>query len=113
MMQWYVACERLAGTNSHRPEPDMAKLVHTLSTHVRSAKGEEYVARIYGREERPGGTWLGWLEFHPVTSGGRVLRTGTETSQPDYEALDYWAGGLEPVYLEGALERARPATAGS
>ena len=38
---------------------------------------------------------------------GRPLRTGQETSQPNRWALDYWAGGLEPVYLEGALTRAR------
>ena len=29
-----------------------------------------------------------------------------ETTQPNLEALRYWASGLEPVYLEGALERA-------
>jgi hypothetical protein len=54
---------------------------------------------------------MGWLEFVPTSaSGGPVLRTGQETSQPDREAVEYWAGGLEPVYLEGALGRARAAT---
>ena len=86
----------------------MDKLVHTLASRVRTTDGVEYVARVYGREERPGGTWLGWLEFHPVKSGPPVLRTRTETSQPDWKALDYWAGGLEPIYLEGAIERAKP-----
>jgi hypothetical protein len=86
----------------------MGKLVHTHSKRVRTPQGIEYEARIYGREERPGGTWLGWIEFHPVKGSAPVLRTGTETSQPDWRALDYWAGGLEPLYLEGALQRARP-----
>jgi hypothetical protein len=66
------------------------------------------VAHINGREERPGGTWLGWIEFRPVGKTGPVLRTGTETTQPNWDALDYWSGGLEPVYIEGAFDRARP-----
>jgi len=37
-----------------------------------------------------------------------VLLTRTETSQPDWKALDYWAGGLQPLYLDGALQRAKP-----
>ena len=86
----------------------MNKLVHTHSARVRSREGVEYEARIYGREERPGGTWLGWIEFHPVSSKGPVLRTRSETSQPDWKALDYWAGGLQPLYIEGALGRAHP-----
>ena len=84
----------------------MGKLVHTHSARVRGADGTEYAARIYGREERPGGTWLGWIEFHPAKGDAPVLRTGTETSQPDWKALDYWAGGLQPLYLDGALKRA-------
>ena len=71
-----------------------------------------YEARIYAEPER-GGTWRGWLEFHHVSgdrnsSRPRVLRTDRETTQPDRAAVDYWAGGLEPVYLEGALGRAHP-----
>lgn len=71
-----------------------------------------YEARIYAEPER-GGTWRGWLEFHhvsgdPKSSQPRVLRTDRETTQPSRAAVDYWAGGLEPVYLEGALERAHP-----
>jgi len=43
--------------------------------------------------------------------GGEVGVTGTESTQPEREHLVYWATGLTPVYLEGALERAlRPAT---
>ena len=49
--------------------------------------------------------WAAWLEFD--RGDGSSLVTEEETSQPSLTALEYWAGGLEPVYLEGALERAR------
>lgn len=82
----------------------MGDHIHTHSAHI-SRDGTEYEARIYGAE-RADGTWAGWLEFHVVRGSGAVLRTGQETSQPSRHALDYWAGGLEPVYLDGAFERA-------
>ncbi len=64
-----------------------------------------YVVHVCG-QERADGTWEGWLEFHP-SGGGSILRTDQETSQPNRTALEYWADGLEPVYLEGALARAQ------
>jgi len=36
-----------------------------------------------------------------------VRRTPRETTQPDRDALVYWAHGLSVTYLEGALARAR------
>lgn len=84
----------------------MHEHIHTHSAHVRTLDGTLYEARINGAS-RPDGSWIGWLEFHPV-AGGPILRTGRETSQPGRSALVYWASGLEPLYLEGALERARP-----
>jgi hypothetical protein len=85
-------------------------LIHVHSAQVRSPNGTEYQARIFG-EPRSDGTWMGWLEFVPVADRrAPTLRTEQETSQPDRQAVEYWAGGLEPVYLEGALARARPAT---
>jgi hypothetical protein len=63
-----------------------------------------YRVRTCG-EERADGTWWGWLEFEPRT-GGTTLRTGRETTQPNRDALAYWASGLEVVYLEGAFVRA-------
>jgi hypothetical protein len=65
-----------------------------------------YVVWICGAE-RPDGTWEGWLEFHPAEIGQPTLRTDQETSQPNRGALEYWAEGLEPIYLEGALARAQ------
>ena len=65
-----------------------------------------YMVLICG-DERPDGTWEGWLEFHPTDPTRTVLRTNQETSQPNRIAVEYWAGGLEPIYLEGALARAQ------
>jgi hypothetical protein len=84
--------------------------IHTLGTHVRDEQGTSYEARVYAAD-RGDGTWEGWIEFHPVNGQGTVLRTGQETSQPNRVTVEYWAGGLEPVYLEGALERAKAANA--
>ncbi len=81
----------------------MAELIQTYMEVVRDADGAEYTAHAYGEELR-GGTWEGWLEFH--SSAGEVRRTGRETTQPNREALAYWASGLEPVYLDGAFARA-------
>ena len=65
-----------------------------------------YVVRIFG-EERIDRTWEAWLEFHPTDIGQPVLRTDQETSQPNRAAIEYWADGLEPIYLDGALARAQ------
>jgi hypothetical protein len=68
------------------------------------AEGVSYRATTYG-EQREDGTWWGWIEFQP-RDGGPAVVTGQETTQPNRDALAYWATGLEPVYLEGALIRA-------
>ena len=82
----------------------MAELIQEFAEVVRDARGKEYVASVYGEER--GGNWEGWIEFRPLAGVGTALRTGRETTQPDRGALEYWATGLEPVYLEGALARA-------
>jgi len=65
-----------------------------------------YVVHICG-QERVDGTWEGWLEFNPTDAAHPVLSTDQETSQPNRTALEYWADGLEAVYLEGAFARAQ------
>jgi hypothetical protein len=52
------------------------------------------------------GRWTAWIEFVPI-DGGRPLRSPRETTQPNRTDAEYWAAGLTPVYLEGALQRAR------
>jgi len=86
----------------------MAELLQEYSTRVAGQDGTEYIVRSYG-EERVDGTWAGWLEFSPTSAFREVLRTGQETSQPNKTAIEYWATGLEAIYFEGALERAREA----
>jgi hypothetical protein len=81
----------------------MAELIQTYAEVVRDADGAEYTAHAFG-EERAGGTWEGWLEFRSAT--GAVRRPWRETTQPNREALAYWASGLEPIYLDGAFTRA-------
>jgi hypothetical protein len=65
--------------------------------------GQQYRARACGRPLTTN-TWEGWLEFVPE-DGGDVIPSGRETTQPNLTDLEYWATGLTPVYLEGALER--------
>ena len=69
-----------------------------------------YRARVMAAPYRDK-TWQGWIEFIPVGKG-TPCRTEWETVQPDRHAVVYWAEGLEPLYLDGAFERAcRGATA--
>ena len=84
----------------------MSKLLQEYSTIV-IGEDTEYSVRSYG-EERADGTWTGWIEFHPIDLTLPVLQTDQETSQPNQMAVEYWATGLEPVYFEGAFDRARP-----
>jgi hypothetical protein len=82
----------------------VAEVLVEFSEHVTSEDGKTYTARACGGE-MPGGRWQGWLEFVPV-DGGEPLRSGRETTQPNRTDTAYWATGLTPVYLEGALHRA-------
>lgn len=81
-----------------------SELVQEYAGQLEGQGGSLYAARAFG-ERREDGNWEGWIEFQPA-GGGQTLRTGRETTQPDRDALAYWASGLEPVYLEGALGRA-------
>ena len=65
--------------------------------------GRKYRVRIEG-DQRPDKTWGGRLAF---IDGKTIHRTGQETSQPNRRTLEYWATGLEPVYLEGAFARTK------
>lgn len=64
--------------------------------------GRSWQVLVFGAP-RADDTWAGWLEFR---AGEDCARTGAETSQPSFDALAYWAAGLERVYVEGAAERA-------
>jgi hypothetical protein len=72
--------------------------------HPISHGGANYRVSVYG-VERKDGTWSGWLQFRD-TKTGVTTKTGQETSQPNRDALVYWATGVEDVYLDGAVRRA-------
>jgi hypothetical protein len=76
--------------------------VTTLPTPF-AADGRTHQVSIEGLQ-RSDGTWAGRIVFR---DGANVRRTEQETSQPNRDALEYWATGLEKVYLEGAFQRSR------
>ncbi len=82
----------------------MLDLIHRFARPVRDPEGRVYAVEAHGRASSAG-LWEGWLEFIGV-GRGIVLRTAIETRQPSRRGLIYWASGLQPTYLEGALVRA-------
>lgn len=81
----------------------MAQLLLEYPDAVTSDAGKNYRARACGAD-RNDGKWEGWIEFIPA-DGGTPIRSSRETTQPNREDTVYWATGLTPVYLEGALRR--------
>ena len=84
----------------------MTEIIQQYTSQFQDKNGATYIVMARG-ELTASGTWEGWLEFHPVDKTKPVLRTERETTQPDREALEYWASGLEPLYFGGAFARAR------
>ena len=82
----------------------MATLVYAFRDLIARGDSTPYGAAVWGAQ-RSDGRWEGWLVFR-AADGSSVLSTPRETVQSNLEALRYWATGLEPVYLEGALDRA-------
>ena len=82
-----------------------SQLVRQHSELVKDSSGNVYHALVYG-DQRNDGTWEGWIEFVPLDSSLSSRQTERETTQPDLPALEYWATGLEPLYLAGAFVRA-------
>jgi hypothetical protein len=79
-------------------------LIHQFSEAFHADDGLLYTVRVWG-QARADGTWIGWLTF--VGPDGLMTRvTPRETTQSSSEQVAYWAGGLEPSYLEGAFSRA-------
>lgn len=87
------------------PSSSTPHLIRQHNDRVQDTLGSLYEVFIYG-EPRLDGTWEGWLEFVPLDSTLPSRRTERETTQPDLASLEYWATGLEPLYLAGAFERA-------
>ena len=83
----------------------MAERLVEFADPVTDRRGRAYHAHV-GGELRADGMWEGRVVFTPVEAGERTS-TERETLQRDVSDLQYWASGLTPVYLEGALERAQ------
>jgi len=87
----------------------MAHVVAVFDPPLKLTNGLVYTAQACGRQ-RDDGSWEGWLEFVPDDTSV-VLRSQRETTQRTLADLEYWASGLTPVYLQGALDRTlTPAT---
>lgn len=82
----------------------MAEVLITYEAKLAREGGTTYTVQACGRPLSEN-QWEGWLEFLPE-DGSEVLRTRRETTQPNLQDLEYWASGIERVYLEGALQRA-------
>jgi len=82
----------------------VAEVLLEYSDEILGEDGKSYTARACGAETT-GGLWQGWIEFLP-RDGGEPIRSARETTQPNRADTLYWATGLTPVYLEGALRRA-------
>jgi hypothetical protein len=81
------------------------RLLQEFERTITDAAGATYRVFLWGRS-RPADTWQGWLVFERLTDGHRFT-TDVETTQPNAEALLYWATGLSNAYFDGALERAK------
>ena len=81
-----------------------AEVIHGFSDPVVGEDGRQWTARVCARPTER--NWEGWIEFIPLEKGPLPVRTPVETAQPDRNAVAYWASGLTPLYLQGALERA-------
>lgn len=84
----------------------MAQLIKQFQPIV-ATDGQVYSVQACGAETADG-LWEGWLAF--FMADGTALHTPRETVQPDADSLTYWASGLGPLYLDGALARAVPTT---
>lgn len=83
----------------------MSERIHTHSSVISGIGGVTYRAHVVGTE-RENGSWEARIVFEPVDEAGPELSTDRETTQPNRTDLEYWASGLEPAYIEGALARA-------
>jgi hypothetical protein len=83
----------------------MAEVLVEYDTVIAADDGSRWVAQACGRAGR-GSIWEGWIEFVPLDPERHPERGPRETTQPNHDDLIYWATGLTPAYLKGALTRA-------
>ena len=86
------------------PLPESRSLLLQPRNVSLEAEGTQWLPFVHGAE-RSDGTWEAWIEFRPLDRGLTRV-TDRETTQPNRAAVEYWVGGLEPIYFEGAFARA-------
>lgn len=82
----------------------MAEVLVEYPDVVTGDDGKRYAARACGKSVSEN-SWHGWIEFEALDDAS-VVRSPRETTQPNRTDTLYWATGITPVYLEGALRRA-------
>jgi len=88
----------------------MKELVHERHLTITDVNGALYDrVRVYA-ELQGTGRWGGIIEF-AAADGGATVHTGRETTQTTAGDVARWAMGLEPIYFEGAIDRAVPRVA--
>jgi hypothetical protein len=85
-------------------EVAMTEILVKFDAPIPRADGTSYFVQAMTRR-RDDNLWEGWLVFTPAKGGGEPVASGRETTQPNRDAMMYWAQGLSRVYLMGALER--------
>lgn len=80
------------------------ELIRTYPNVVRETDGSVFACASYSKQ-RADGRWEGRIVFFPQ-HGGPPVATDRETTQPRRASLEYWADGLSPTFLQGALSRA-------
>ena len=83
----------------------MSEVLVQFAELVTDENGRRYLARACGAQMAGDTRWQGWVEFVPI-GGGAPVASSRETTQPNRTDTVYWATGLTPIYLEGALQRA-------
>jgi hypothetical protein len=88
----------------------MRELVHERDLTITDVNGALYDrVRVYADLQETG-RWGGIIEF-AAADGASTVQTGRETTQTTAGDVARWALGLEPIYFEGAIDRAVPRVA--
>jgi hypothetical protein len=82
----------------------MADVLVSYETPI-TGEGGLYHARSVGRLAEDG-MWEAWFEYEPLDDDGPVIVGTVESRKPESQYINYWATGVTPIYLEGALNRA-------
>jgi hypothetical protein len=83
----------------------MRELIHQRVVELFDRRGTVYNRALVFAEPQSTGMWAAWVEFVSVKRD-KVLQTDRETTQTTLEGVSFWATGLEPIYFEGAFDRA-------